>query len=402
MARKTPIQNTKKKQPGSTRRLHLAAKWFIVLLLLLVVVVCIFAAYLKQQTNPDRVVNEYISVFMAKDASALFRYIGFEEGGFINPDAFSKSIEECHKYSAISTYGLTKYADPENPDQIQYNIEYRSGSHSNPYTQTLVLHKSEKKQYLFFDKWEMDYSEFLATNCSLNAPAGATVMVDGITLAQDQAAEQTDELTSYHLDQVFIGTHSITVTLEGFDDFSANVSLQNADYDGRSVYTITASMLTVSPDMQKTLTAQTEKMIRALYAYAIEKDPFEKLNEKYPFEENVKIRMEQKYNALIANNITSDNHLTKVDFTKFKSSFATSYSEDRCYAITVTTNVDHTTSSIVVKTTINDEGISTGVTRQERSAKGSSLFTTTFHYKDGTWYVHDSTALDTCVYYIKY
>lgn len=379
-------------KPKKKRHIPIPVKCLFALLILLFLCGIIFTVHMKQQTNPDRIADQYISAFMAKDPAALFRFLGMKKTPFINEESFARSLEECHKYSTITSYGLTKYADPSAPDQIRYNIEYWYGAHSKPYTQTLILKKSDQKLYLFFDNWEIDYSEFFACNCSVRVPAGATVSIDDVALTKEQIKEQSGQLTTYECGDLFIGTHKITVSLEGFQDYSASTDLKNADYTDRPLYTITPSMLKITKDTEKELAKQTEKMIQALYTGALQEDSFAKLHEKYPFEAEVRPDLEKKYDTLLHNHIQGDTHLSEIEFTDFSSSCTTAYAEDRCYAIKVTTSTDYTSSSLVIN----------NGTSHERSATGNSLFITTMHYLDGKWYIHDSTALESCVYYLKH
>ncbi|MCM1441235.1 MAG: hypothetical protein NC131_18830, partial [Roseburia sp.] len=197
---------------------------------------------------------------------------------------------------------------------------------------------------------------------------------------------------TYECGDLFTGTHRITVSLEGFEDYSTSTSLQNADYAGRPLYTITASMLRVTKDTQEELMKQTERMIKALYNGALQEKSFSSLHEKYPFEETVRADLEKKYDTLLHNHIQGSSHLSDVAFTDFSSSCTMAYAEDHCYAIKVTTSTDYTTYSVVMN----------GDVSHEKSTAGNSLFITTLHYLDGKWYIHDSTALESCVYYLKH
>lgn len=384
-SRKTTTNQKKK------RRVPIPVKCLIVLLTILLICGTIFTVFMRQKTNPDSIARSYVAAFMAKDTSALFHFLGMEETIFTNPDALARSLEECHKYSTITSYGLTKYADPSTPDQLQYKIEYWNNSHGNPYNQTLTLRKTGAKLYGFFDHWQIDQSEFFARNCTLRIPAGTTVRVDDIALAQDQIRETTEQLTTYDLGNLFTGTHTITVSAEGFQDYTTNVYLQNKDYGGQPLYTITASMLDVTKDTEKKLAAQAEKMVKDLYAGALEDKSFGDLHKKYPFEESMRTKLEQNYGTLINNHIHSANRLTKVQFTGFSSSYSSAYAEDHCYAVRITTNADYHTTSLVTS----------GNSSREKTTEGNSLFITIFHYRDGVWYIHDTTALTTCVYYAK-
>lgn len=380
---------TEKKQKKK-RLIPIPVKCLIALLILLLITGTIFTVYMKQQTNPDHVAARYISTFMSKDPSALFHFLDIEKSTFINEDSFSRFLEEHCQYSKIRSYGLSRHTDPSAPDQVSYRISYQYGPHSKPYTQTLVLKKSEEKLYFFFDIWEIDCSEFFAKNISIQIPTGASAAIDGITLTQEQKKEEAGQLAIYETNNLFTGTHDITVSMEGFQDFSASFSLQNTDYKDQPVYTITDSMLSITKETENELIRQAEKMIQALYKSALQNDPFEKFHEKYPFEDSVRSSQEQKYDTLVNNHILSSTHLSDVDFNEFSSSCTTAYAEDHCYALKITTSMDYTASSVV-------NGGS-----YEKSTPGSSVFITTMHYQDGKWVIHDTTALDNCVYYLRY
>lgn len=378
-------KNEKKKR----RRIPIPVKCLIALLVLLLITGIIFTVYMKQQTNPDYVAQRYIAAFMAKDPSALFQFLGIEKSTFISEESFASYLEECLKYSEIRSYGLTRQTDPSVPGQINYHISYQYGPHSKPYTQTLILKKSDEKLYLFFDIWEIDCSEFFAKNASIQIPAGASASIDGIALTQEQKKEETDQLATYGMGDLFTGTHKITVSMEGFKDYSANVSLQNTDYKDQPLYTITDSMLSITKETEKELASQAEKMIEALYTGALQNDSFEKLHKKYSFEDSVRSSLEQKYNTLVNNHILSAAHLSGVDFNEFSSSCTTAYAEDRCYAVKITTSVGYTAFSV------------TADGSYEKSTPGNSVFITTMHYQNGKWVIHDTTALDHCVYYLS-
>jgi len=375
-----------------TKRIPTAAKWGIAAFILLVIAFTVFFIYMKQITNPNRIANNYITTFMSKDTTALFDFLGFEQGPFMTPEALNESLEECHKYSTLTTYSMVEYDTSDNENQNQYGFEYWDDGRNNPYNQTLILNKAEKPLYLLFDNWQIDTTEFVAKNCRIDAPADAKVTVDGTELTEELIKSTTSGVTTYELGHMFVGNHEIVVAMEGFENFSTNVYLKGADYNGTSLYTITASMMKVTAETETTLKEQAENFIKTLYNNALESKEFNKLTKKFTFEETMYGAMEQAYITLVSNNITSSTHLSGVEFNTFLSSAATTYAEDGCYAIAVTSEVNYTANSTVVK-----DGSS-----QYRSTAGNSLFTTTFHYNKGTWQIYYTTALDSCIYYVRY
>ena len=381
-------------KPKKKRRIPLLLKLGFVLLFILAAAFAVFFFYMRRQTNPSRIANEYVSVFMSKDVSALFDIMGFERDTFTTPETLSASLEERQKYSTITSYGMVEYA-PDDPDNMrQYSIQYWDNSRGNPYTQTLVLKNTEPKLYYLFDNWQIDNSEFLARNCSLTVPAGAEVTVDDIALTSDMADSDNLDTITYRLGNLFAGTHAIVVHMEGFDEFNTNIPLTGGDYSNQALYTVTTSMLRITSETENTLKKEVEELLPALYSHALAGDSFDELSQEFTIEESARNGLGQAYQTLITNNIDSPTHITEVEFDSFSSTLASAYAEDHCYAVKVTTETRYTAGSSVVK-----EG---QTTPQSRSTAGNSLFTTTFHYRDGVWSIYSSTAFDACIYYMRY
>ena len=392
MSKKTSSQNPPKKKK------HPKLKWILIIIAALVVTAFLtFFIYMKQMTKPTRLVDRYVSTFMSKDSDSLFDLIGFETGTFITKDAFAKSMEECHQYSSITTYSLVPGNSPGD-NQMQYNLSFWDDNHNNPYNQTLLLNLSSSRLYFLFDQWEIDTTEFLAKNCSLAVPTGATVTVDGIDLSEHLSAVPDKDLDVYELGSLFMGTHDITVSIKGFEDYTTTTSLPAGDYSGKKIYTITTSMLKVTADTEKNLKQLAESFITSIYEGALTEQDFDSISKDFTIEKDSIDSMELAYNTLVSNNITTASHLSKVDFTNFDSSTAATYAEDGCYAIQVTSDVNYTAESIVS----SGSGDETASQQTRKTTSGNSLFTTIFHYKDGVWSINTTTALDACVYYIKY
>ena len=392
MSKKTSSQNPPKKKK------HPKLKWILIIIAALVVTAFLtFFIYMKQMTKPTRLVDRYVSTFMSKDSDSLFDLIGFETGTFITKDAFAKSMEECHQYSSITTYSLVP-GNSQGDNQMQYNLSFWDDNHNNPYNQTLLLNLSSSRLYFLFDQWEIDTTEFLAKNCSLAVPTGATVTVDGIDLSEHFSAVPDEDLDVYELGSLFIGTHDITVSIKGFEDYTTTTSLPAGDYSGKKIYTITTSMLKVTAATEKNLKQLAESFITSIYEGALTEQGFDSISKDFTVEEDSKDSLKLAYDTLVSNNITTASHLSKVDFTNFDSSTAATYAEDGCYAIQVTSDVNYTAESIVS----SGSGDETASQQTRKTTSGNSLFTTIFHYKDGVWSINTTTALDACVYYIKY
>lgn len=387
-----PKQNSS--QVKTAKRKHSAwIKWLILVFAILLGAFFVFYFYMKEQTKASRLAEDYVSVFMSKDSGALFDFIGFQPDTFITKDSFQKSMEECHKYSSLTSYSLVQY-DSGRENQKQYGLKYWDNNHNNPYSQTLLLNLSSTRLYFLFEQWEIDKTEYLAKNCTLDVPSGADVMVDDIGLSGKITPVANGNLDTYSLGNLFIGTHTITVSMEGFEDYTVTTSLPAGDYSDRKIYTITNSLMKITAATEKTIIKRAESFIKSIYQNALSGQDFEAATDGFSIEESQKTALAQAYDTLISNHINPDTHLTQVDFTNFESSASSSYAEDGCYVIQVTSDSDYTSDSVTA-------AAANGASAQNRRTSGNSLFTTTFHYKDGVWSIYASTALETCVYYLR-
>lgn len=382
------------KKPKKKRRIPLLVKLLFVLLIILAATFAVFFFYMRRQTEPSRIADNYVSVFMSKNTSALFDVMGFERDTFITPETLSASLEERQKYSTISSYGMVEYSSDDPDNMRQYSIQYWNDNRGNPYTQTLVLNNSEPKLYYLFDNWKIDTSEFLARNCVITAPMGAEVKVDDITLTSEMAESGGTDTITYRLGNLFAGTHTLTVLMDSFNEFHTSIYLDGGDYNDRPLYTVTPSMLQITDQTREMLEKEAEDLITAIYDRALEGESFNKLSQKFTVEESARSGLEQAFQTLITNNIDSSTHLTGVDFDSFSSTSGSAYAEDHCYAVKITTETRYTASSYVAGSGQTAAG--------SRSTAGNSLFTTTFHYKNGAWSVFSSTAFESCVYYMRY
>lgn len=387
-------------KPKKKRRVLLPVLCVAIILSLLLIAFIVFYIYMRRQTNPDRIMNQYITAFMSKDISVLHTTIGFGDSPFMDADSFGRAMEECHKYSTITDYSLTKYPSTE-PDRVEYVLQYWSGHHQNPYTQTLVLKKSDINLYFLFDNWIIDNSEFLAEGCKLNAPSGAEVSLDGKALSGEWIQEKTDDSCTYQIGSLFIGTHELKVQARGFEPYSTTITLQDKDYSAEALYNVTPSMLSLTDETRTELEDKAKNLLKDTYSFALSGKGFDELAEKYTFEDSSRSLLEQDYNALISNNISSSAHLTDVNFTEIKNRGDNTYAEDRCYAITVSTNAAYTVSSEIQRGTPADDGTEGNTPAKKRTANSNSSFSTDFHYRAGEWSIHSTTIFNTCIYYIR-
>ena len=202
--------NKKKK-----RKIPIGVKLFIIIFVLGLISFGIFSIYMKGQTNPDLLVEKYLKAFMNKDVNAMYDILEFKKSDFINPEYFEKSLEECHSFKEIDSYGLVKSKGDEKTQD--YELKFLAGTRE-VYKTKLTLYK-DQPLYFIYDNWKIDKSAFLSEANKLTVPAKAKVYIDGSLLTEKKVSEKTNISKTYEIGDLYEGSHELSMTVDGFDEF---------------------------------------------------------------------------------------------------------------------------------------------------------------------------------------
>ncbi len=345
--------------------------------------------YDRIYNNPMDVVDEYIDAFMAKSPSRIFRTMNLEMTNFLTPDNLDTLLEEKANYHDITSYSLVR--ERNDGDEKQFKINYMVGRQESPFSQTLILKKSDEKKLFILDKWYIDSSDLVGREISIRVPAGAKLTVDGRKLGEGSVSKQSSTTWDYELGDMFVGRHEFEVKLDGFQTFSDSFDVEAQEYYHEPVFTVTPSQMSPDEESRKVAENLVERIVPLLYKDLLERRSFDFFLSEVAVEASTQEALRKKYDELRENNIDTETHLMNVDFDSFSSEVSSTLSVDNCYAVRVDTTVQYTANSTVV---IDDAP-------ELKTANGRLKLKTIFHYSDGQWWLYDSDAFDTFVHYEK-
>lgn len=178
-----------------------AKKIIIAEIAVLVVLIAAFFYLGNKKSSPESAANQFVKDYNSQRWSKIYDLYNFEEDTFINQEAYEQTMEQSEtKTLSAPTGGYTEYGTYAG----QYIYQTKKGSD----TITIHVAKSAKKNFLFFDKYEVtsitDTSATIKTVKLFTMP-GVTVKVDGIAA---KVPENTSGNTYYT--RMFEGTHKIT------------------------------------------------------------------------------------------------------------------------------------------------------------------------------------------------
>ena len=393
-------QETRKpKKPRKPRKpMPLAAKIMIPLIAVLIAAGIGGFFILKSITNPKNIVTDYAKAYVSHDAKALFNSLNFNESSFLTPEKFEKVLQND---TSMHFEDATDYSIKENSSSsddnssLRYTVTFRDSSNAFEYSTDITLNKLSTKSYLLFDNWKIKTDSFLAKDCAIRVPSGAAVTVDDVKLGDSEKTETEEEgYDTYQIKYMFTGKHDVAVSLENFEDCKDSFNTTPMDYEGNILYTLNSSDLTLSHDISDTLIDKSKELLQTLYSSALEKKEFDSILSPEDTEGDCCSTIQKDYDSFVENHIKDDTHLKSLDFTSIEGRAGiTSNFDDNCTALSVSLETKYTAKSVV-------ENFWTDK-KENKSYDGSSVYTFTYHYKNGKWLLTNADALGQ-LYYTRY
>ncbi|MBO4395736.1 MAG: hypothetical protein J5819_05265 [Eubacterium sp.] len=401
------MASEKRKKDKGRKDVSPVVKFFFTIGVLAVLLFIGVFLYDRIYNNPMNVVDEYIDAFMAKSPSRIFRTMDLKMTNFITPDNLDTLLEERANYHEITSYSLVR-EHVDNGDERRYKISYMVGRQESPFSQELILKKSDEKKLFILDNWYIDSSDLVGHGISIRVPTGARITVDGRKLGEgsvrtpdaavadnvagdENLVKQSGTTQDYEIGDMFVGKHEFEVTLDGFQPFSDTFEIEPQEYYYEPVFTVTPSQMTPDEESRKVAENLAQRMVTLLYQDLAERRSFDYFASEVAVEMSTQTALRKKYDELRKKHIDSETHLMYVEFDSFSSDVSSTLSEDSCYAVRVDTTIRYTAHSTVV---IDDEP-------ELKSASGSLKLKTVFHYSDGQWWLYDSDAFDKFIHYEK-
>ena len=381
---------SKKVKSEQVKDVSTLVKFFFTLGVLAVLLFIGLYFYARLHNSPTAVADEYVSGFMAKSPSRLFRSLNLKNTKFITPDKLDTLLEEIADYDTITSYSLVKLSEEEN--LVYYQVKYMMGRIQSPFSQVLTLRKTNEKYLYFFDKWVIDSSDLVASHVTLRVPLNATLKVDDVTMTPEQIRKKTMRSIDYDLGDMFIGSHKYEVTLDGFRTYTGEFNLEPQNYYEKPVATVATGQLSPDEESRNIVKKLIARIVPKLYELLLQRRSYDFFLKEVAIEPSTREGLRARYDAMREKYIDTRTHLTHVKFGNFSSKVKSSIPTDGCYALRVDTTVPYTSSATVVPDEDNPE---------LKTMSGKLKIRSIFHYSDGQWWLHESEAFREFVDFIK-
>lgn len=206
---------------------------FMIVSLVEIVAFCIMiAVFFKVGQNTfgyENVAKNYFKSIADCDWDEVYGELELKESAFINKDAFLEMRKEDDKIS-YSKINAESTAD-KNTALVTITY-YEKGSDYASGELQVKLTRQSKKSFLFFDNWKVSSDNYVVNDFTIYAPQGADVYLDNQVIPDKYITKKssTPDSDCYQIPQMFAGTHTSFISLDGFTGPETPVYAQY-DYD---------------------------------------------------------------------------------------------------------------------------------------------------------------------------
>lgn len=280
--KKTEEKETKTVQQQSTKTssqgklIAIIASCFVVFL---IVVFSVISAQLK----PEAIVKKYMKARTTDDYKTLYKYeVNVENGDktFTSLEVY-KNSNDISKYKKITNYQVGKAEYDLGKLTSKVKVNYTEEGSNDSKEIEIKFKKSNKKAFLFFDKWIIAGSYDDSTvikDYKITVPKGSKVVYGGIKVSKKYLSKKDSTSTNdvYVLSQVLSIKTPIKVTLKnGIESESTTTP-----YTYSSGYKFYLTSDSVSEKIKNKINKQAINDINDLYVGVINKTEFSKLKNK--------------------------------------------------------------------------------------------------------------------------
>ena len=204
----------------------------------------VFAAFAKTEGSSMTYAKTYFKYFMTHSWSLMYGETDLDTSKYINETSFGEMMSNI-----VPNRGSDKYKFVDRGTDGTYNIidvVYQETGSDVKQTMTLKLKKKEEKELLILNQWEVCLSSEILRDCTVTAPAGMNLALDGISLSDAEYTDDPDTgLRTYTLGQVLAGKHRLEIsgvqTKSVYESFIWESS--------RSGYTVQATDIPLNDDV---------------------------------------------------------------------------------------------------------------------------------------------------------
>ena len=169
----------------------------------------VFVLIGASQTNPKRIVKNYVSARINRDWETMFGYLDLENSVFLNKDSFAKMMGDEGKPEIVSCEisGVPGLRQPG-----AYTVNYFLAADPFAEEEVVTLVKQSGKRYLFYNNYKISADNIIVTDYQVHILPGATAYIDGIRLVNyGESILHLGKYNYYTIPVLFRGNHTLTV-----------------------------------------------------------------------------------------------------------------------------------------------------------------------------------------------
>lgn len=268
----------------------------------------VFAAFAKTEGSSMTYAKTYFKYFMTHSWSLMYGETDLDTSKYINETSFGEMMNNI-----VPNRGSDKYKFVDRGTDGTYNIidvVYQETGSDVKQTMTLKLKKKKEKELLILNQWEVCLSSEILRDCTVTAPAGMNLALDGISLSDAEYTDDPDTgLRTYTLGQVLAGKHRLEIsgvqTKSVYESFIWESS--------RSGYTVQATDIPLNDDVITLSSDKAIDMIIGMYTGVLTNAGCDSV-EEYMTTDEEKAGVDVVYASLMSQ-VNKDNGSTLISMT---------------------------------------------------------------------------------------
>ena len=268
----------------------------------------VFAAFAKTEGSSMTYAKTYFKYFMTHSWSLMYGETDLDTSKYINETSFGEMMSNI-----VPNRGSDKYKFVDRGTDGTYNIidvVYQETGSDVKQTMTLKLKKKKEKELLILNQWEVCLSSEILRDCTVTAPAGMNLALDGISLSDAEYTDDPDTgLRTYTLGQVLAGKHRLEIsgvqTKSVYESFIWESS--------RSGYTVQATDIPLNDDVITLSSDKAIDMIIGMYTGVLTNAGCDSVKE-YMTTDEEKAGVDVVYASLMSQ-VNKDNGSTLISMT---------------------------------------------------------------------------------------
>lgn len=251
---------------------------------------------LYKTNGTKKYVMEAVDYIKDNNWVALYNYAEMEDDDFINEYFFEQMAE--HKYGTVNekTLKLEEINKGEKDAKVQV---YYTNDLGEKISCDFVMEKKSIKHYVFFNEWKLDLNNNILRTCSVVAPEGFVVYVDGVELTNDNAQVTYNEdlkMNEYIVPRIFEGEHIIYVKKDMLEVQEVTVLWEQDN----SQYVVDSVNLQLSESVKDHLKTNAEMIIQLMYKNVFEETQLTGLENYVLGDENSQAAFMAIYDKILA------------------------------------------------------------------------------------------------------